>query len=289
MNWELAWEIILDAIKDSSLVFIFVFIVHVIISFVENKLSNFLIKRKKTGSLFGAIFGLVPQCGTSVIGADLYIKKYISIGTLVAVFLSCSDEAFIAILTSGIPVKMLMVLPLMGLKFAIGFGVGMLTDLIFSKKQEIVEVEHIDEEEECHKHHQHNDNIHKHLVHPLIHSLEIFAYVLAINLLLGFLIALIGEENFVNFIRMNRYLSPLFSSIVGLIPNCASSLLLSELFLESNLSFGALLSGLLVNAGLGMMVLLRNRHSAKYILVIFAICFVVAVVSGYITCLIIGF
>lgn len=289
MTWEKALEILLDALKDSALVFAFVLLIHVLLSFFENKLANFLAKRKKTGTLFGALFGLVPQCGTSVLGADLYIKKYISIGALVAIFLSCSDEAFIAILVSGKPDKMLMVLPLIGLKFAIGFVFGLLTDLLFRKKEEVEEPQEVIDEETCHKHHVHNSKVHLHLVHPLIHALEIFAYVLVINIALGFLIALIGEENFANFIQYNKYLAPLFASIVGLIPNCASSLLLAELFVGGSLSFGALLAGLLVNAGLGMMVLLRNRRSAKNIIWIVLICYLVAVASGYITCLIIGF
>ena len=289
MTWDLALDIILDSLKDSALVFAFVLAIHIILSFVENKLANFLVHRKKTSSLFGAIFGLIPQCGTSVLGADLYIKKYISIGTLVAIFLSCSDEAFISILTSGKPDKMLMVLPLLGLKFLIGFATGIIVDLIF-RHQEFQEVEHVDHEETCDHHHVHEENPwHKHLVHPLLHSLEIFGYVLAIDLALGFLIGFVGEENFANFLQMNKYLSPLFASIIGLIPNCASSLLLSELFIEGNLSFGALLSGLLVNAGLGMMMLFRNRKSAKNILWILLICFLVAITFGYITCLIIGF
>ena len=289
MTWDLACDIILDSLKDSALVFIFVLLVHVLLSFFENKLSNFLIKRKKTGTLFGSLFGLIPQCGTSVLGADLYVKKYITIGTLVAVFLSCSDEALIAILASAKPDKMLMVLPLIGLKFLIGFAIGLLTDLIFKNRQEIVETEGVVEEESCHHHHVHNSKIHKHFVHPLLHSLEIFGYVFAINLTIGFIIGFVGEENFANFLQINKYLAPLFASIVGLIPNCASSLLLSELFVEGNLSFGALLAGLLVNAGLGMFVLLRNRKSAKNILWILLICFITAVTFGYITCLIIGF
>lgn len=288
MTWEIAWSIILDALKDSALVFVFVLIIHVLLSFFEHNLSNFLVKHKKAGPLFGSLFGLVPQCGTSVMGAELYIGKYITIGTLTATFLSCSDEALIAILTSGRPDKMLMVLPLIGLKFAIGFVVGLVLDLII-RKQEINQTDEVIEDTECHAHHTHNTGIHKHLVHPLIHSLEIFAYVLVINLLLGFIIALVGEDNFSNFIRMNKYLSPLFASIIGLIPNCASSLLLAELFIEGNLSFGALLGGLLVNAGLGMMVLLKNRKAVKSMLVILLICLSVAIAAGYITCLISGF
>ena len=289
MTWEIALDIILDALKDSTLVFAFVFVVHIILSFIEHKLANFLVTRKKTSSLFGSLFGLVPQCGTSVMGADLYIKKYITIGTLVAIFLSCSDEAFIAILASGKPDKMLMVIPLLGLKFLIGFCFGLITDLIF-RNQELKEVHEEVEEETCdHHHHDHHNKWSKHLLHPLLHSLEIFGYVLAINLTLGFAIYFVGEENFANFLRMNKYLAPLFASIIGIIPNCASSLLLSELFIEGNLAFGALLAGLLMNSGLGMMMLLRNRKSAKNIGWIILICFLVAVTFGYITCLIIGF
>ncbi len=286
MSWELVLDIFLDALKDSALVFAFVFLIHLLLSFIENKLSNYLIRHQKLAPMFGSLFGIIPQCGTSVMGADLYIKKYISIGTLVAIFLSCSDEAFIAILASGIPSKMIMVLPLIGVKFVLGFIVGLLIDLFH--KEELVKEEVI-EEETCHTHHTHNSDVHKHLIHPLIHALEIFAYVFVINMVLGLIIGAVGADNFANFIRMNKYLTPLFSSIIGLIPNCASSLLLSELFIEGNLSFGALLAGLLVNSGLGMMVLLRNRKSAKNIWIIILICFLVAVVSGYITCLIFGF
>ena len=288
MTWDLALDIILDALKDSALVFAFVFLIHVLLSFFEHKLTNFMVKHKKTGPLFGSLFGLIPQCGTSVMGAELYISKYITIGTLTAIFLSCSDEAFIAVLTSGKPDKMLMVLPLIGLKSAIGFIVGFLIDII-DNKQEVEETNDVVEEPECHKHHTHNSPVHKYLVHPLLHSIEIFAYVLVINLTLGFIIGFVGQDNFSNFIRMNKYLSPLFASIIGLIPNCASSLLLAELFVEGNLSFGSLLAGLLVNAGLGMMVLLKNRKTVKNLLLILLICFMTAVTSGYVTCLIIGF
>lgn len=288
MSQEMIFDIIFDALRDSALVFAFVLLIHILLSFLENSLSRLLIKKKKVGVVFGSLFGLVPQCGTSIMGADLYIKKYITIGTLTAIFLSCSDEALISILASAKPDKMIMVLPLIGLKFAIGVIIGLLTDLLF-RHQELKEDWPIAEEETCHKHHVHNSPLHKHLVHPLIHSLEIFGYVLVINLVLGFLIGFIGEEKFTSFILMNKYLTPLFASIIGLIPNCASSLLLAELFVQGNISFGAILAGLLVNAGLGFLVLLKNRKGAKNLIWILLICFITAVSAGYITCLIIGF
>ena len=145
MTWEVALDIILDSFKDSVLVFAFVFVFHFLLSFFDHQIANFLIKRKKTGPIFGSLFGLIPQCGTSVLGADLYIKKYITIGTLVALFLSCSDEAFIAILTSGSG-KTIYILPLIGLKFLIGCTIGIIIDLIF-RKQELNEVKEENEEE----------------------------------------------------------------------------------------------------------------------------------------------
>ena len=287
MTWELFFDILLDSLKDSVLVFAFVFLFHVILSFIENPISNFLVKRKTVSPIFGALFGLIPQCGTSVVAAELYIKKYITLGTIVAVFLSCSDEALLAMLAAW-NTKTLMIFPLIGLKLVTGIAIGMLIDLIV-RHQKVEEVDHIDEEAECHTHHHENTPAHAHLIHPLFHAIKIFIYVFIINLALGTLIGFIGEDNFKNFMLTNRYLAPLFSAVVGLIPNCASSLLITELFLSDTLSFGALFAGLLVNSGLGMMVLLKEHKNMKQTLLIIGICFAVAVTFGYLTCLIIGF
>ena len=287
MTWELFLDILLDSLKDSILVFAFVFLFHVILSFIETPVSNFLIKRKKTSPIFGALFGLIPQCGTSVVGAELYIKKYITVGTLIAVFLSCSDEALLVLLGAWNE-KTLMIFPLIGLKLVTGIAFGLLIDFII-RKQKIIEVDHVEEEHECHTHHHENTPAHAHLIHPLIHSLKVFVYIFIINLALGTLIGFIGEDNFSNFMTTNRYLAPLFSAIIGLIPNCASSLLITELFVEGHLSFGALFAGLLVNSGLGLMVLLKEKSMIRKTLLIVATCFVIAVALGYLTCLIVGF
>ena len=287
MTWELFLDILLDSLKDSILVFAFVFLFHVILSFIETPVSNFLIKRKKTSPIFGALFGLIPQCGTSVVGAELYIKKYITVGTLIAVFLSCSDEALLVLLGAWNE-KTLMIFPLIGLKLVTGIVFGLLIDLII-RKQKIIEVDHVEEETECHTHHHENTPAHAHLIHPLIHSIKVFIYIFVINLALGTLIGFIGKDNFSNFMTSSRYLAPLFSSIIGLIPNCASSLLITELFVDGHLSFGALFAGLLVNSGLGLMVLLKEKSMIKRTLIIVGICFIIAVGLGYLTCLFVGF
>ena len=287
MTWELFLDIFLDALKDSALVFAFVFLFHLLLSFIEESISNFLLKRKRSAPIFGAIFGLIPQCGTSVLGSDLFIKGYITFGTLVAIFLSCSDEAFIVLLSNPNE-KTWTVLPLLGLKLAIGAIVGLTIDLILRKKKENDDEEvHLDHV--CHEHHHEKTPIHEHLIHPLLHSLKIFAYVLVINLALGLLIGFVGEEAFLSFLSQSRYLSPLFACLVGLIPNCASSVLLCELYMAGGLSFGALLGGLLVNSGLGILVLLRSKKDLKSALFALLISFVVAVAASYVTCLISGF
>lgn len=278
-------DVLLDALKDSVLIFFFVFLVHFVLAFIEEKLASFLTKKKKIAPIFGSLFGLIPQCGTSVLGADLYIKKYISIGTLIAIFLSCSDEAFLVMLTS-MNEKTLMIFPLFGLKFVIGCAIGIVIDLIANKQE--IKSDYVDQHE-CHHDHHENTAFHKYFFHPLTHSLEIFIYVLIINIALGLIIGLVGEDNFSLFLSSNKYLAPLFSALIGLIPNCASSILITELFMANNLSFGALLAGLLVNSGLGMMMLIKNRKNITQVILILLICFSIALVSGYLTCLISGF
>ena len=282
MTWEVASVILLDALKDSAIVLAFVFAFHVLLSFIEDKLSKFLTKNHRVAPLFGSLFGIIPQCGTSVLAADLFISKYITIGTLVAVFLSCSDEAILVLLTRPSP-KTIMVLPLIASKFIIGFLIGFLVDLFF-KKQEINKPEEELHDVTCEPHHHHEHvKLHKHLLHPLIHSLEIFAFVFVINVALGLIIGSVGEEAFANFMVSNRYLSPLFATIVGMIPNCVSSVLISELYLSNSIPFGALLAGLLMNAGLGMTVLLKNKGTLKQTGIVFGICFITAIVFGYIS------
>lgn len=279
MNWGDFLDILLDSLKDSLIVFAFVFLFHVILSFIETPVSNFLVRRKKTSPIFGSLFGLIPQCGTSVIAADLYIKRYITIGTVIAVFLSCSDEAILVLLGAWND-KTIMIFPLIAFKLFIGILVGMLVDLIV-RKQKLDEVDYIEEEKECHTHHHENTPAHAHLIHPLIHSLKILAYVFVINLAIGTIIGFVGEENFSNFMVSNSKLAPLFACLVGLIPNCASSILITELFVQGSISFGALFGGLLVNSGLGIMVLLKDKSTFKQAFIILGICFVTAVIFGY--------
>ena len=286
MTWEIASKVLIDAAIDSAKVFAFVFLFHILLSFIEDKLSNFLIKNRKSAPLFGSMFGVIPQCGTSVLAADLFNAKYITMGTLTAVFLSCSDEALIVLLTSNPSNKMIMVIPLILSKFLIGYLVGIVIDLIYKNQTIEVKEEEVSDVT-CSTHHHHGHvKIHKHLIHPLVHSLEILLFVFIVNVSLGLIVGAVGEEVFKDFVTYNRYLTPLLSSVIGIIPNCVSSVLISELYLKDAIPFGALLAGLLMNAGIGMMILIKNHKNIKINLVIIGICFATALFFGYITSII---
>lgn len=282
-------EVFIDSLLDSLKILGFVFAFHFIFSFVEGKVASFLKGKRKLGPIIGSIFGLVPECGTSIVASSLYGNGHITIGTLIAVFLSCSDEA-LPILFSSFTPKWYMSFVLIGLKIGIAILVGLTVDLIFYKENRKVD-EHLEEcekEEELHKGccgHEIEGDTNKwkeHLLHPLLHSLKVFAYAFTLSFLFGTLVYYIGEDNIEGFLLSNYALSPLFGTLVGLIPNCVSSILLSSLYIKGVFPFGALLSGLLVNAGLGMLFLFKNKQKIKEAFLVLLICVATSLISGYI-------
>lgn len=278
------WHAIEHALVDTLTVFIIVFILYFFLSFVESKLADKFLKSGKYSPIIGATFGLIPQCGFSIVAADLYKKKYISVGTLIAVFIACSDEALVIMLSS--PDKILSILPMFAIKFVFAIAFGYLIDLII-KRQTIRKHNH-NEHSLVHKgccHHEIGENketfAKKHLFHPLIHSLKICLYVLIINIIFGLLIYYIKEENIREFLNSNIYLTPLFSSIIGLIPNCAISVIISEMYISNILPFSATLAGLISNAGLGLIYLFKGKQNIKNCILITITLFIIAILLGY--------
>ena len=275
-------DLLIDALLDSLKVLGFSFIIYFILSFFEDKISHLLQHHKRVSPIIGAAAGLIHQCGISVVASDLYLKERITIGTLFAVFFACSDEA-LPILISDIN-KAIYVIPLLLMKIIFGFGFGYLLDLIVKNKKEEIE---IDEEEIhigcCHHEIDHETSkLMTHLVHPLLHSLKIFIYVLIVNIIFSLIVYFIGENNIVSFLSTNPYLTPIFAAIIGIIPNCASSVLLCEVFISGGIPFGALFTGLCMNAGLGLVYLLKNKKSWKSILILEGYLLITSVVLGYI-------
>lgn len=254
-------ELFLDALLDSLKVFGFTILIYILLSFIENKIALLFQRHAKITPLLGAGCGLIPQCGVSVVAADLYHKEHLTVGTLMAIFFACSDEALPILLISE---KAIYALPLLILKFVFGFILGYSVDFFIHKKElkEVEEEVHIGC---CHHEIDHEEEtfIKAHFLHPLIHSIKIFIYVFILNVFFGLMIYFIGEESLYHFLDTNRFLGPLFASILGLIPNCASSVVLTEFFINNGLSFGALMTGLCMNAGLGFVYLLKFKEERR--------------------------
>lgn len=276
------------AFIDTLIVFIVILLIYFVLSFFESKLAKKMAKKQKFSHVLGAAVGLIPQCGFSIVAADMYRSNYITMGTLLAVFISTSDEALPILLAS--PSKILSIIPLLIIKFVIAIFFGFIIDLIFKRKQIInykqtsnhnhKEVIHTG----CCKHdigNEKEDFLKSHIIHPLLHSIKICAYVLIINIIFSTTIYFIGENTIKNFLDSNVYLTPLLSSLIGLIPNCASSVIITELFISSSLTFSATLSGLICNAGLGLIYLFKDKKQIKNTLLIVTLLFSISLIIGY--------
>ncbi len=284
-------SVILDAFLDSLKILGFAFVIYFALSFLEGKLSALLSKRKGLSPLLGSLAGAVPQCGVSVVASDLYLQGKVTAGTLVAVFIACSDEALPALFSDFTAERFWYPYALLAIKIVFGMLFGYLVDFLFRRH---MVPEAVDDPSFAHPHgccgheidlgeeHREKSSFwHEHLVHPLLHSLKIFAYSFVISSFFGMLFYLwVGEEAMASFVSQNLYLSPLFSALVGLIPSCASSLLIAELAGEGILPFGAMLAGLAVNAGLGPITLFRKGHFRDSFFVYLSV-FVLGLALGY--------
>lgn len=282
-------EVLLDALIDSLKIFPFLFLMYLLIEILEHRTNisrNSNVLRGRLAPLLGAAVGIITQCGFSVMAAKLYDKRLIRTGTVLAVFLATSDEALILLLSSGSGSAALSVMPLIAIKFAVAVGVGYAANGICRREtlEELPEGEEVHGNACGHDHEGEGDSpVKQYLVHPLLHSLEIFAYLLLVNILFGMLIHFIGEENISAFLDSALWLQPLIASVVGLIPNCASSVLITGAFTGGYLTFGAMVAGLCVNAGLGFVVLFKNVKRWRRNLVLLGVLFAIGAAAGYAT------
>lgn len=286
-------DVFLDALIDSAKILGIVFAFHVLLSFIEGKIAKFLASKRGLGPVIGGALGVIPECGVSVVGADLFSKQHITMGTLIAIFLACSDESLPILFNfSGSKHPWWMVFVLIAIKIVVGVIVGVLVDLISIKsKMKTLEHHHDCEGEDetdvrgCCGHHIEEENkLKEHLLHPLFHSLKIFVYAFIISFIFGTIVFYVGQDKISAFVSENKYTSPLFSIFIGMIPNCVSSVLLSELWMSGVLPFGALVAGLCMNAGLGMLYLFKQKDKAKLknAFIVFGVCFVTSLAIGYI-------
>ncbi len=294
-------HILLHSVEESILVFVVALVLYFIISFLEEKIAQGLAKKNRFSPLIASGLGLVPQCGLSIVASDLYVKKHITMGTIIALFLACSDEAIPILLSHPSDKTIVSVGLIILIKFVVGFITGYLVDFFLTRNKHEVH-EHL---EHCHKSFEEEvhsgccshpiegvseeSKIYKHLLHPLVHSLKIFAYVLTINFIFSLIIHYVGQENLEVFLQSNKYFAPIFASLIVVIPNCAASVVITNVYLLDYLSLGACVSGLCMNAGLGLLFLFKRKHDLKDSFTILGIMFGVSIFVGYIICLITGF
>ena len=274
-----------DAICDSVHLIPFLFIIFVFIEIFENyfsnKIKNISGYSKKVGPLIGAVLAGLTQCGFSVIATPLYINKVITRGTIIAIYVSTSDEA-LPILMSN-PEKYPIILPLLGLKILLGIIAGYLVDLIFPNTKSDNESTCIEEDDEvgCCSHHVHASHRKRELlIHPLKHTLNIFVMILVISLGLNYCFDSFGNDLLNKILLNNSIFQPILASIIGLIPNCAVSVLLTMLYMSGILTFASVIAGLSSGAGLGLIVLLKRNPDIKDSMKIIGILLSVSIIAG---------
>lgn len=309
--FEGLWEAFKDASIDCLKLLPILFLVYLLIEYLshkkEEKFVNLLSKNKKTGVLMGALLGCIPQCGFSTVMADMFNHKLIGIGTLIAVFVATSDEAVPIMINN--PNRIVDILLLIGIKFVLALLFGYLFHFAFSliskakhKKTNMAlsgananSTEYLEHHEclidEKHiHHHEHEkdttkpcecctDNI---FLCALKHCLIIALYVFVANFIINLIFVFVGEEVLINALMVSPVLQIILSPLIGLIPNCVSSVVLIELYLNGALIFPALIGGLCAGSGVGLIVLFKNTKNIKQNLIITFSLYLIGVITGFV-------
>ena len=275
------WDAILDSLIDTVKLIPFLLITYIIMEFIEHKTSHktkdAIKKSGHFGPLIGGILGVVPQCGFSAAASSLYSARIITLGTLIAVFLSTSDEMLPILISEAVDVRI--ILSILGIELVIAVIVGFIIDLFFRKKFETSEdepeIKDLCEHEHCHCEH----GIFK---SALKHTINITLYIFIISLVLNIIIYFIGEDNLAHILNSTPIIGPIIASLVGLIPNCASSVIITQLYLSKVLNFATMIAGLLVNTGVGLLILFRTNKDLKENIKITVLLFAIGVIFGII-------
>lgn len=286
MNSELIIDVVKDVLVDNAKILPFLFLTFLLMEYLEDKMQDktkgILKNAGKIGPLWGSILGVVPQCGFSAAASNLYAGRVITTGTLIAIYLSTSDEMLPIMISHA--VSPLLIAKVLVYKVVIAMLAGFLIDFvlrtILKRKEREVDIHHFCEQEHCECGHG--------ILRPaLIHTLKIFLFLLLVSLILGFVIEIFGLESLSSSFLTDPFLGPIMSGFIGLIPNCAASVVITEFFLEGAITFGTMISGLLVGAGVGILVLIRVNDDRKANIGIIAALYIIGVLAGIIINLIV--
>lgn len=274
-------DIIIDTLIDTLKLVPFLFIAFLLIELFEHKFSKKSIKvvesSGKYGPILGSILGIIPQCGFSVMATNLYVTRLITLGTLISIYLSTSDEMLPILISEK--AEFSLIIKILFIKLFIGMLVGFIIDKIFKVKKEKKNYD-ICEEEHCHC----KESI---IISSLKHTLNIVVFILLINFILNICFNYLGQDYLSKILLKDSFFGPFISSLIGLIPNCGASVMLTELYINNAINFGSLISGLLTGSGIAIMILFKtNKHFLENLKIV-GILYIVGVLSGIIIELII--
>ncbi len=257
---EFTENVIFHALLDTLPLIPFLFITYLLMEYIEHKSGDktirFLKRSGKYGPLLGGAVGIIPQCGFSAVASNLYCTKIISLGTLIAVFLSTSDEMLPLLISSpeisGLKIIFILLYKLTAAIF-IGFAVNLIMYFCIRKKNEI-NIDELCDNDDCH--------CERGIFHSAIHhTVKISIFILICTLIINTAIFFIGQENLAKLMYNKPFISHLIASVFGLIPNCAASVALTEFYTSGFITLGTMLSGLFSASGVGILVLFRvNKH-----------------------------
>lgn len=266
---------------DSLKILPFLFLTYLLMEYLEEKTGEntdrWLKKAGKAGPVLGAAAGIIPQCGMSAVASNLYVGRIISAGTLIAIFLSTSDEMLPIMISNAAGWSI--IIKILTVKVIIAMIGGFLVDIIVEKFRNKNKEEHVHgihefcEHEHCHC----EDGI---LKSAIRHTLRIFIYLFLITAVLNIGIEIIGEETLGNFILNRKMLGPVLAGMIGLIPNCASSVVITKMYLDGFMSFGTMMAGLLVGAGVGILVLFRVNENKRESLYLTGTLYFIGIIAG---------
>lgn len=272
------FDLIIDCVVDTLKTIPFLFLTYLLMEYIEHctseKTKGMIRRADKWGPLFGGVLGVIPQCGFSAAAAGFFSGRVITLGTLLAVFLSTSDEMLPILLSSQAPIGL--ILRILGLKALIGVVLGFLADFVFrsfnqrkigSRIHDLCAQEHC----ECE---------HSIVRSALKHTASITLFILVVTLALNILIGIIGEDQLGGLILNWPVVGELLAGLIGLIPNCAGSVVITTLYLQGAMSAGAMMAGLLVGSGVGLLVLFRTNKNLKENIQITVMLYAAGTLSG---------
>ena len=275
-------ESLADVALDTLKVLPFLFLAYLAMEYIESKMSRrtaaWLESADKMGPLIGAAAGVVPQCGFSATAAGFYAGGLLTTGTLIAVFLSTSDEMLPVLLAASFPIGRIR--RILGWKVGIAAVTGLLIDLVFRKRKvrpsDRVRIHAICEEDHCSCGGQHGG-----ILKPALrHTGKTALFIFVISFLAALLIGAIGQQRAAAFLAGRRVLGVLISALIGLIPNCGASVMITQLYAEGIFGAGQMMAGLLVSAGVGLLVLFRNDRRVREDLLVTGLLLLSGIVWG---------